>query len=102
MKNFDTQGDSTSSAKLNEYINGAPQNTIIAVVAQDSASTHFGSVKDTLKSIGGTKSSIELRSSYALLGFKGGLDPGWTIEAYNERGQGPTVIRRRISLLSGI
>ena len=101
-KNFDMHGDGQAGKNLRDYINGAPQNTIIAIASQDEASPNFYFLAiNALKSIGGTKFYFAYRSPYILLGFYGYQKVSWISEAYNASGTS-SMIRTRIQLLPGI
>ena len=95
--------DTQSGTKLKNYIEGANQYTIIAIATQDEPGRYFDSVAgDAVKLIGGTRTSLDWRSSYAVLGFKGPWSVSWISEVYNIKGQGPSVITKTIKLPPGI
>ena len=100
VQSYDTHGDGNAANYLNNFIAGVNQYSIIAIVSQDEPSLNFHG-GDAIMSIGGTRSSLTDRSSYALLGFKGPWSVSWKTEVYNIRGQGPSVITKKIKLPSG-
>ena len=102
VKTFDIHFKAEYGEMLTAYINAAPKNVIIAIAGQDEPSRYFATVKDALQSVGGTRSTLEDRSSYVLLGFKGNLSVNWTVDAYSGSGKGPTTLRRTIKLPPGI
>ena len=73
-------------------------NSIIAIAVRDEGSQHWNAAKHAMKEIGGTRNSLQYRSSYALLGYKGNHKMSWISEVYNLRGKGPSVIKKTIQL----
>ena len=73
-------------------------NSIVAIAVQDDGSRNFYSVRDAIKIIGGSRSTLGYRSSYALLGYKGNYKMKWITEVYNTRGNGPSEIRKTMQL----
>ena len=72
-------------------------NSIIAIAVRDEGSQHWNAAKHAIKEIGGTRNSLQYRSSYALLGYKGNHKMSWITEVYNLRGKGPSVIKKNNS-----
>ena len=67
-------------------------------MVKDEASIHFSHVASTIREIGGSRTSLGYRSSYALLGYRGKLAVDWITEDYNSRGDGPSVVQKTVKL----
>ena len=97
-QSFDTHASSQAASSFTYYIHDAPANSIIVVVVQDEGSSYFYYAKNAIEAIGGSRTDISFRSSYALLGYKGNYKMNWVTEEYSTRGNGPSVIRKTIQL----
>ena len=98
VRSFDTHGNQRDGYSLRAFIIAAPVNSIITIVVQDEGSRFWRVATDAIKAIGGTRTYIDFRGSYALLGYKGNSNVNWITEVSNLRKRGPSVIRKTIQL----
>ena len=98
VASFDTYGDPQSGTKLKKFIEEAASDSIIAVSLQDSGEIHLSQAISALRSIGAKNPVATLRSSFALLGYKGIKSVSWIGEESQPRYKGPSVIRKRFEL----
>ena len=101
VKWFDTHKNKSNGVNLASHIKSAPENSIITIAVQDEGSEYFKYAREAIRKIGGLRSTLTYRSSYALLGYKGRLGENWVAEVYNEPGKGPSVIRKILQLNNG-
>ena len=92
--NFDTYGSASANAALMSFIDQYPDGSIVCIAITDSANAHL--TQDTkiyLASLGSVgTSTIQLRSTLAMLTAKGVVKPIWFQEKYAVKGRGPSII----------
>lgn len=67
------------------------------MAVQDEGWWHFTDEgKQALKSVGANNPSVVYRGSYALIGYKGKVNPSWVRERISGKGRGPTILEATI------
>ncbi|XP_048576134.1 uncharacterized protein LOC116616558 isoform X2 [Nematostella vectensis] len=84
---FDTHGDSSAGSKIVNYINGLPNDVMVAIAVVDDGSQYLSSAaRAAISSLGATSTFLSLRQTYAFIGYKGHTKPLWIKEAKNNEG----------------
>ena len=97
-RNFDTYDDRIASSSMVNFINSYPDGSILCIAITDSASRKLTQdAKNYLALLGSSgASSIDVRSSLAMLTAKGLPKPDWFEEKYATVGNGPSIIETSI------
>ena len=91
---FDTYGNGNNSAAMISFISKYPDGSIVCIAAYDTANGLTQEAVNYLASLGSTGvSSIDFRSSFAMLTAKGVPKQSWFAEKYAARFQGPSIIK---------
>ena len=92
---FDTYGETNDSAAMISFISNYPDGSIVCIATADSAERKLTQdAKDYLAGLGSVGiSSINLRTSFAMLTAKGVPKPSWFVEKYASKGKGPSTIQ---------
>ena len=92
-ENFDTYAHQNNSAAMISFINKYPDGSIVCIAVSGTGNKLTQEAVHYLAWLGSTGvSSIDFRSSFAMLTAKGVPKPSWFAEKYAARHRGPSII----------
>jgi len=74
---YDTYGDSGAGGRLNDYLQGLSDGTVLVGISADEASRHLAAAEATLSGLGADVSDVGHRGAWAFVAEKG--DPSKTV-----------------------
>ncbi|XP_031552685.1 uncharacterized protein LOC116289885 [Actinia tenebrosa] len=90
---FDSHADSGAASKMVSYISTIPANSIVLVLVADTGNQYYDS--NAFLSIGATTPTIEYRTAWTFIGFKGERK-SWIVEKKTARYAGPASVTTQI------